>query len=202
MLYFLFRKSKDDAIKTLSQLPPLTPGCKASEDPAWTPGQWRAEEGYEDDMLEELPVRQTVLQVYNDAINQIADITDLKTIEPLTFRLQCEWDVATKDEQLTCKEKVIAPNASEQLLHAYKQSARTDREIDALTTAYRNAPTKTLKTQILSIYASMYSCDELKRIHAPFENLSERQIKKARKHAKIVGTGMTIRENTLSQSAN
>ena len=202
MLYFLFRKSKDDAIKTLSQLPPLTPGCKASEDPAWTPGQWRAEEGYEDDMSEELPVRQTVLQVYNDAINQIADITDLKTIEPLTFRLQCEWDVATKGEQLICKEKVdeacqvvckvIAPNASEQLLHAYKQSARTDREIDALTTAYRNAPTKTLKTQILSIYASMYSCDELKRIHAPFENLSERQIKKARKHAKIVGAGMTI----------
>ena len=113
MLYFLFRKSKDDAIKTLSQLPPLAPGCKTSEHPAWTPGQWRAVEGYEDDMLEELPVRQTVLQVYNDAINQIAEITDLKTIEPLTFRLQCEWDVATKGEQLTCKEKVIAPNASE-----------------------------------------------------------------------------------------
>ncbi len=79
--------------------------------------------------------KMTVLQVYNDAINQIADITDLKTIEPLTFRLQCEWDVATKDEQWICKEKVdetcqvvckvIAPNASEQLLNAYKQSART-----------------------------------------------------------------------------
>ena len=197
MLYFLFRKSKDDAKKTLSLLPPLTPGCKVSEDSAWTPGHCRAEQGYEDDMSEERPVRQTVLQVYNDAINQIAGTTDLKTIEPLTFRLQCEWDVATTDEQLICKEKVdeacqvvckvIAPNASEQLLHAYKQSVRTDSEIDALTTAYKNAPTKTLKTQILSIYASKYSCDELKRIHAPLENLSERQIKKARKHAKIVG---------------
>jgi hypothetical protein len=200
--FFLFRKSKDDAKKILSQFPPLTPGCTASEDPAWTPGQWRAEQTYEDNMPEEMPMRQTVLQVYNDAINQIADITDLKTVEPLTFRLQSEWDVATKDEQLICKEKVeeacqvvckvIAPNASEQVLHAYKQSARTDSEIDALTTAYKNAPTKTLKTQILSIYASRYSYDELKRIHAPFENLSERQIKKARKHAKIVGAGMAI----------
>ena len=183
-------------------MPPLTPSCQAGEDPAWTPGQWHAEQRYEDSMSEERPVRQPVLQVYNDAINQIAGITDLKTIEPLTFRLQCEWDVATNNEQLKCKEKVdeacqvickvIAPNASEQLLHAYQQSARKDSEIDALTTAYKNAPTKTLKTQILSIYASKYSYDELKRIHAPFENLSERQIKKARKHAKIVGAGMAI----------
>jgi hypothetical protein len=57
-------------------------------------------------MPEEMPMRQTVLQVDNDAINQIADITDLKTVEPLTFRLQSEWHVATKDEQLICKEKV------------------------------------------------------------------------------------------------
>ena len=82
--------------------------------------------------------------------------------------------------------------SSLQLLHAYKQSARPDCEIDALTTAYKNAPTKTLKTQILNIYALKYSCDELKRIHAPFENLSDRQIKKAKKHARIVGAGMAI----------
>ena len=88
--------------------------------------------------------------------------------------------------------KVIAPNTSEQLLHAYKQSARPDCEIDALTNAYKNAPTKTLKIQILSIYALKYSCDELKRIHAPFENLSDRQIKKAKKLSRIVGAGMAI----------
>ena len=199
---FLFRKSKYDAKKVLSQLPPLTPGCKASDDPAWTPGQWRAEQGYKDAMSDEKPVRETVLHVYNDAIKQISGMTDVKSIEPLTFRLKCEWDVATKNEQMICKEKVdeacqvvckvITPNASEKLLHAYKQSAKPDCEIDALTTAYKNAPTKTLKTQILSIYALKYSCDELKRIHAPFENLSDRQIKKAKKHARIVGAGMAI----------
>ena len=103
----------------------------------------------------------------------------MKAIEPLTFRLQCEWNVATKDEKMICKEKVdeacqvvckvIAPHASEQLLHGYKQSARPNSEIDTLTTANKNAPT----TQILGIYASKYSYDELKRIYAPFENLSD-----------------------------
>ncbi len=133
---------------------------------------------------------------------RMAYLYDQISLPVLLCEFGCTLTPGCKDEQLICKEKVdeacqvvckvISPNASEQLLHAYKQSARTDREIDALTTAYRNAPTKTLKTQILSIYASMYSCDELKRIHAPFENLSERQIKKARKHTKIVGAGMTI----------
>ena len=185
---------------------PATPGCKAIEDAAWTPSQWRAEREYEEDVSEEQPVEQTALQVYNDAISQIAGISNLKTIDPLPFRLQCEWDEATKDEQLICKEKVgeacepvcrvIAPNASDQLLRAFKHSARTDVELDALTTAYKNAPTKTLKTQILTIYASKYTCEELKRIHAPFENLSDRQIKKARNHAKNVGPGRAV-EKTL-----
>ena len=117
-----------------------------------------------------------------------------------------------KNEQMICKEKVdeacqvvckvIAPNASEQLLHAYKQSARPDCESDALTTAYKNAPTKTLKIQILSIYALKYSCDELKRIHAPFENLSDRQIKKAKKTCEDCRCWHGNRENSLLQGAN
>ena len=189
-----------------SQLPPLTPGCKASEDPAWTPGQWHAEQGYKDAMSDKKPVRQIVLQVYNDAIKQIAGMTDLKSIEPLSdLKVNGMWP--QKNKQMICKEnvdeacqvvcKVIAPNASEQLLHAYKQSVRPDCEIDALTTADKNAPTKTLKTQILSIYALKYLCDELKRTHAPFENLSDRQIEKAKKHARIVGAGMAIEKTAF-----
>ena len=54
-------------------MPPLTPSCQAGDDPAWTPGQWHAEQRYEDSMSEERPVRQPVLQVYNDAINRFED---------------------------------------------------------------------------------------------------------------------------------
>ncbi|RMX56433.1 hypothetical protein pdam_00008800 [Pocillopora damicornis] len=53
-----------------------------------------------------------------------------------------------------------------------------------LTVAYQNAPTKSVKTQILSIYADRFSANELKRIHQTFENPSNRQIKKARAQAK------------------
>lgn len=112
-----------------------------------------------------------------------------------------------KKEQLICKEKVdeacqaickvIAPNASDQLLNTYKQSLSKDTEIEALTTAYKNAPAKTVKTQILSIYALKYSSEDLKRIHAPFENLSDRKIKKARKHAKMIGAGMLVEKTTF-----
>ena len=37
---------------------------------------------------------------------------------------------------------------------------------------------------MMSIYADRFSANELKRMHQPFENLSDRQIKKARAQAK------------------
>ena len=50
--------------------------------------------------------------------------------------------------------------------------------------AYQNASTKSLRTKMMSIYADRFSANELKRMHQPFENLSDRQIKKARAQAK------------------
>ena len=137
-------------------------------------------------------------------MSQIASLSDMKTVEQLTFRLASDWESATANEKALCEEgvdeacqavcKVIAPKASEELLNAYKTSStlRLDKGENALTAAYRQAPTKNLKTQILSIYALQYSFSELKQMHAHFENLSDRQIKKARAHAKIVGAGMVL----------
>ena len=68
---------------------------------------------------------------------------------------------------------------------------RTQAE-NALVAAYRNAPTKNLKTQILSIYAPMYTAKELKLMHSDFEQLSDRQIKKAKAQAKTIGAGLTL----------
>ena len=101
-------------------------------------------------------------------------------------------DVATKNEQMICKKKVAC-----QACQVVCKVIAPDCEIDTLTT-YKNAPTKTL---ILSIYALKYSCDELKRIHAPFENLSDRQIKKA-KTCDNCRCWHGNRENSLSQGAN
>lgn len=183
-----------------------SPGTPApgicSEDPPWTPGQWREEES-DLSFDESAP---DPLKVYNVAMSQIASLSDMKTVEQLTFRLASDWESATANEKAFCEErvdeacqavcKVIAPNASEELLNAYKTSStlRLDKGENALTAAYRQAPTKNLKTQILSIYALQYSFSELKEMHAHFENLSDRQIKKARAHAKTVGAGMVLKK--------
>ena len=63
-----------------------------------------------------------------------------------------------------------------------------------LTTAYKNAPTKNLKIQILSLYVLNYSTEELKKLHEPFEKLSDRQIKKARHQATINGPGVPLKK--------
>jgi hypothetical protein len=88
---------------------------------------------------------------------------------------------------------VIAPGASEQLMMAFVKSASTSgSRLEVLISTYKQAPTKTLKTQILSIYALRFTVTELKEMHSPFEKLSDRQIKKAQSHAKTVGTGLLV----------
>ena len=171
----------------------------SSTDPPWTPGQWREEES--DSSADESAAPDT-LKVYNDAISQIASLSGMKTVGQLTFRLLSDWESATENEKALCEEKVdeacqaackvIAPSASEELLNAYRKLPTLEKGENALTAAYRRAPTKNLKTQILSIYALHYSSSELKKMHAHFEKLSDRQITKARAHAKTVGAGFVL----------
>ena len=52
-----------------------------------------------------------------------------------------------------------------------------DPGLEALVGAYRRAPSHMLRTQILSIYANRFKVSELKALHLPFENVSDRQIK-------------------------
>jgi len=72
------------------------------------------------------------------------------------------------------------------------EGTASDPGIEALVSAYRKAPSKKLKTQILSIYANKFTVSELKAIHHPFETLSDRQIKKARAHTASHGPGIPV----------
>ena len=96
--------------------------------------------------------------------------------------------------RLVCS--IIVPNDPDKLYEALvtateKQSLH---DILKLTTAYKNAPTKNLKIQVLSLYVLNYSTEELKKLHEPFEKLSDRQIKKARHQAKINGPGVPLKK--------
>lgn len=59
-------------------------------------------------------------------------------------------------------------------------------------TAYREALTRKLKLQMLSLYAYSYTTRKLMDLHEPYERLTKWKIKQARTHAKSVGPGMPI----------
>lgn len=110
-----------------------------------------------------------VLQVYNEALSNIASLSG-KTVEPLTFRLNSEWDEATKEEKELCIEQVneacravcdvIAPKDSDKLLRSFQESRREvgfSSDLKALVTAYQQAPSRSLKIQIKHLCYSLPS---------------------------------------------
>ena len=135
----------------------------------------------------------------------LADVSGKERIDQLQYQLE-SWDQCSDMEkeafmhkakeacQLVCD--VIAPHDGEVLFQAVQQKknlgATTDAGLEALVAAYRKAPSKILKTQILSIYGNRFTVKELKAIHRPFENLSDRQIKKARARSSSEGPGIPI----------
>lgn len=73
-----------------------------------------------------------------------------------------------------------------------KKNVQATNDLRTLVTAYKNAPSKNLKN--LSLYALNYTNEQLKKIHKPFEELSNRQIKKARQQAKKNGPGLPVKK--------
>ena len=201
-----FRKSKEKARFTIeSCVYTPTPESHSKVDPAWSPGIWRALKSDSSSDDESSETKRDVLKVYNEAMYNIASLSEKGTVEPLTFILKSEWDEAAQQEKASCIEQVeeacravcgvIAPKDTEKLLRAFQESRREmgySDDLKALVTAYHNAPKRNLKTQILSIYATRYPADYLTKMHEPFEKLSDRQIRKARAHAKMVGIGMNV----------
>ena len=91
------------AIKAWSPGTPAPPTRAKSADPQWTPREmYELESQFSDDESDVDPA----LQVYNEAMSQIATLSEVKEVEPLTFRLTSNWEEATKSEKMLCKEKV------------------------------------------------------------------------------------------------
>ena len=118
------------AMKAWSPGTPPPPTRAKSADPQWTPGEMYELESQLSDGESDMD---PALKVYNEAMSQIPTLSDVKEVEPLTFRLTSIWEEASKSEKMLCKEKVdeacravcsiIAPNASKELLEAFKLSS-------------------------------------------------------------------------------
>ena len=138
-------------------------------------------------------------------MSNLAEIAGKQNIDPLKSQLEHWEDCSEMEKQTyarTAKEAcqlvchVIAPRDGEKLFQVVQQQQNggiaRDTGLEALIAAYKKAPSKALKTQILSIYANRFTATELKAIHRPFENLSDRQIKKARAHSSSKGSGSPL----------
>ena len=138
---------------------------------------------------------------------KIARHSKREDLTPLTFQLSTTWEEAIPDERKTCIEKatkacevicsVIAPKDGEKLFQAIHQPTANDldeptEDLIALMSAYRDAMTKNVKIQILSIYAYRYTMKLLQKFHEPYEKISLRQIKRARLHARKRGPGSNV----------
>ena len=155
----------------------------------WTPGCWTT---FGSDSEEDNNEGESAGGAYNIAMESLHAVGKGEKPSELTSQLQNNWDIISQKEKNMCIEKaieasklictVIAPNDSEKLFQAM---AHHDRSLQNLTqnlhplmTAYAQAPTKSLKTQILSIYAYEQTISDLQKVHEPYAKVSRRQIKK------------------------
>ena len=141
------------------------------------------------------------LVVINESIEALAKCSDEGRTSPLTCQMQTTWEETGKQERKVFVRKAkeackivcmaIAPEDGARLFKAVCQDGNPDieKELQTLLVAYKNAPTKEVKTQILSIYADSYPAKKLIEVHKSYEPITEWEIRKAKLHAKNSGPG-------------
>ena len=124
----------------------------------------------------------------------------------LQSRLSSTWEEASQKEQKQCIKTakvacemicdVIAPNAKDELLKCFgiaeKDAQSVSKELEILMWTYMNAPSRSLKTQILSIYADWYPVKVLMRKHEKYERITEWQVQKTKEHVKKISPGIPV----------
>ena len=192
----------------------MTPQGGFEKDATWTPSaDIHLALDFEDTMEEQEIVRlddHSPVEILNECLGNLSDAIGKPTYEPIRTQISCLKECTTSEKSnviqqteqaclLVCE--VIAPNDPDQLFqevlkkHQAKDST-LDTGMQALLAAYKSAPSNTLKTQILSIYAKNYTFKELKAMHLPFEKLSDRKIKKARALATEEFPGASVETKT------
>ena len=171
----------------------------------WTPGCWQGQGTGGWSSQEEEAEEESVLLVFNSTMCQLSKETlNALSFSPLTFQLQKTWDEAKESKKKICIEKankacgivceIVAPKAGQQLFRSCRRLDRGSdlQEFIPLMQPYKNASTKNVKMQILSLYAYHYPVKVLREMHKPYTKITEWQIKWARAHAKECGPGSLI----------
>ena len=123
---------------------------------------------------------------------------------PLVHHLDVPWESASQEAKSRCVDKarkdcrlvceIIAPENGDELYktlasQSQSQTVEPSSDLVAMMTAYKNAKTPGLRTQILSLYAFRYPISTLIKLQEPYEKVTHYRVKRARKLAKLHGPG-------------
>lgn len=156
----------------------------------------------DDDDDAEIEDRSPAVKVLNESMKRLSDLVSIESPSPVSVQLSGLWEDAPEELRQECVKKaaeacklicsVIAPDAGEMLYESLPHERPLSKELVTLMTAFANAPTRNLKTQILSLYAYEFSIDKLQTLHEPYCKITKWQIKRARAHAKQHGPGVSV----------
>ena len=93
-----------DAKASYTVLATPSAATTTSEDPTWTPGNWRTEEN-SDSSDETEPRPDSVLNAYNDSMTTIASLSNAR-VESLKSRLTSDWASASENEKVKLEKHV------------------------------------------------------------------------------------------------
>ena len=193
-----------EAMTTTPSVTPVTKGSKTEAKSAdWTLGCYSGNDldnQTSEDDEESVKSSTSAIPVFNDAMEKLGQMaTSTNHVSPLTFQLKTSWSETKEEEKEVCIDKaieacnlvceIIATKAGPELFKSCCSMAKEDTygDLEPLMQAYSKAPTRNVKTQILSLYAYRYPVRTLQRIHEPYERLSDWQLRRARAHAPNLG---------------
>ena len=214
-LRFISQENKDWTMGSslLGTPTPVKMSSRKQSMTPWTPSFWSR---YGSDISDdEEDMNASLVSTYNKAMQDLSEAANVDKPSPLKYQV-FDWDAATEAEKKECTERasdacrlitsIIAPNDQETLLHSMTSATaakppatepQLSADLEALITAFAKAPTRNLKTQILSIYAHAYPKATLQKLHEPYGGITQWQIRRARAHARMTGPGMPT-EKTFS----
>ena len=170
-----------------------------------TPSCWTCISSDSDDDAAEAfgSVKEPILSTYNNALDNLSKLSGFQTACKLEFQLNGSLENASRMQKAECVARateacklvcnVIAPDDGETLFNSLPRKEEDVPEgIRLVIDVFAQAPTRNLKTQILSIYTYEYSAKKLQNLHELYAKLSKWQIKRARAHAKRNGPGFAV----------
>ena len=139
---------------------------------------------------------------FNQAMDNLSELAGMDKPSELSFQIN-DLESANSMQKNECIAKatdackiicsIIAPNDGDKLFQSLPRETTCDHLLP-LVNAFVQAPTRNLRTQILSIYAYELPKKALQKLHEPYGKLSGWQIDRARAHARTCGPGREMKK--------